>query len=155
MIDIKGRVVVRAGAGTGKTKTLIDCYEKALEEVVKIYGESGAERVLALTFSRMATKEIRERILRRFEEKGKLSEILKYSLSIFTIDSFCSKILRENAIEAGITPDFKILEEAESKVFFYKVSQELLNGLDVIPDFETEKDIGDILKDAYLSLIHI
>ncbi|RLD16148.1 MAG: hypothetical protein DRI36_06110, partial [Caldiserica bacterium] len=155
MIDIRGRVVVRAGAGTGKTKSLIDCYEKALDMVIKNYGERGVEKVLALTFSRMATKEIRERVLRRFKEKGTLTDTIRYNLSIFTIDSFCSRILRENAIEIGLKPDFKILDEAESKVLFYKVSQDLLKSEVKIPDFETTNTIDEILSNAYTAIVRL
>jgi ATP-dependent helicase/nuclease subunit A len=114
-------VAVTAGAGTGKTKILVERYiHILLTETVDI------KEVLAITFTDKAAAEMMERIAKRIEElldsnstdlnKAKLFQIKNRlnSSYISTIHAFCSRLLRENPIEALIDPDFKILNDFQN-----------------------------------------
>lgn len=114
-------IAVTAGAGTGKTKILIERYiHILLTESVNI------KDVLAITFTDKAAAEMMERVSKRINElldsdsedvnKAKLFQIKNRlnSAYISTIHAFCSKLLRENPIEAEIDPDFKIMNEFQN-----------------------------------------
>ncbi len=78
-----GVTLVIAGAGTGKTRCLV-------EKTVRIIGQNIAkpEAILALTFSRKAAEELKERIVQRIGEAGK-------RIIAGTFHSFCYSLLRE------------------------------------------------------------
>ncbi len=113
-ISIKGNMVVTAGAGTGKTTCLVD-------KVISLIGEAyiPVEKVLAITFTKAAAAEMKERLRVEIERRAatETGEVWKTALNdleraqISTIHSLCARILRENPIEAGIDPDFKEEEE--------------------------------------------
>jgi ATP-dependent helicase/nuclease subunit A len=116
-------VSVSAGAGSGKTRVLVERFLHILEDP-----NADASRILAITFTRKAAKEMKERvrkaILERVEasvgvEKAHWQEQLKSSDRAFitTIDSFCSLILRENPVEAGMDPNFEVQEDYETTQF--------------------------------------
>ena len=81
---VDGPVMVFAGAGTGKTKTLTARIAYMVEEKeIKPYN------ILAITFTKKATNEMRERLAGILDEKANF-------LNISTIHSLCVKILRFN-----------------------------------------------------------
>jgi len=148
----EGRIVIKAGAGTGKTTALIKTFEKILRKLMNVYDiKDSCSRILSLTFNRLAAKEIKERIIKNFENDRSIDiNIMRYSLSVFTIDSFCSRFLRENSFYLNFSSDFKVLEEAETKLFFYRIAEDILDkkGFD-IPDVPTEEDLEKILQDSF------
>ena len=110
-------IVLEASAGTGKTRVLVDRYVRLIEKGVD------PRHILAITFTRKAAAEMRERVLaalrRRAAEGGidprrwrelrqRISEI-----QISTIDAFCFGLLREFPLEAGVEPGFDIADETE------------------------------------------
>jgi len=110
--------LVEAGAGSGKTAGLVDRMVALLAA-----GKCEPEKLAAVTFTRKAAGELKERFQaglekRLREEKDaakreRLSEALEKIERVFTgtIHSFCSRVLRERPIEAGIAPDFQEVEE--------------------------------------------
>ncbi|MBI5707557.1 MAG: UvrD-helicase domain-containing protein [Armatimonadetes bacterium] len=102
-------LVVRAAAGSGKTAVLAERYLKHVVE-----DRLSPDSILTLTFTKKAAAEMKQRIVRRLSAAG-LHEAAQASETgpIQTIHSFCERLLRENAIEAGIDPDFEILGEAD------------------------------------------
>ena len=97
----QGPVMVFAGAGTGKTKTLISRIIHLIkDEQVAPYN------ILAITFTKKATNEMRERI---YAELGDLS----YQIYMSTIHSMCSRILRRDINLLGYKKDFEIIDEEE------------------------------------------
>jgi len=104
-------VLVSAGAGSGKTRVLTERYLDLLQSRgIKI------EQILTLTFTRKAAQEMRERIARALEAQGKVYERRELTRApIGTIHSFCERVLREHALEAGIDPNFRLLDEAEAR----------------------------------------
>ena len=108
-----GDVVVRAGAGTGKTSTLTARFVAALAPGPAWEGSS-AERLLTITFTNKAAGEIAERIRRALIASGDIDQARTLPLAwISTVDAFCSRILRFHALEAGIDPSFTLLGEVE------------------------------------------
>ncbi len=106
-----GSLMVRAGAGTGKTTVLVERFVRAVvDDAVPV------ESMLAITFTDKAAAEMRTRVRRRLLELGRREEArAAESASISTIHGFCSRLLRAHALRAGIDPDFRLLEELESE----------------------------------------
>jgi len=106
-----GSLLVRAGAGTGKTTVLVERFVRAVTE-----DEVGVESIVAITFTEKAAAEMRTRVRRRFLELGRREEArASESAWISTIHGFCSRVLRAHALSAGIDPDFRVLDELESE----------------------------------------
>ncbi len=110
---------IEAGAGTGKTKKLID----SLAELV--LGSASRdpmpiEKIAAVTFTKKAAGEIKERLARRLEEEARLAagpgrrERCEEALAgiekaaIETIHGFAARLLRLYPLESGVAPDFKV-----------------------------------------------
>ena len=94
-----GRVLLDAGAGSGKTSVLVERYARAVEEDGV---DPGA--ILAITFTEKAAAEMRQRVRARLalnEDPG----------WILTIHGFCARVLRAHALGVGLDPQFTVLEE--------------------------------------------
>jgi len=116
---------VEAGAGSGKTKSLVDRMIALLKA-----GKCQVSQVAAVTFTRKAAAELRgrfqielERALGNEAMKPAEQERLAAALQnleqcyIGTIHSFCAKLLRERPVEVGLDPEFAEMEELEDAVF--------------------------------------
>ncbi len=113
VLDSGGNLLVSAGAGTGKTRVLV---ERFLHLVIS--GKAPVTEILALTYTDKAAAEMKSRILGRLQELGRLSDRRKLeSASISTIHAFAAKILREHPLEAGVAPDFRVIESEETDFF--------------------------------------
>ena len=107
-------ILVSAGAGSGKTSVLTRRYFHLLDDVVD-GRKLRLDEILTLTFTRKAAQEMRERIARKLEDEGRSFERRELSRApISTIHSFCESILREHALQAGIDPNFRLLDDAEA-----------------------------------------
>ena len=116
-VDPSQNVVLEASAGTGKTRVLVERYVNLLLAGVE------PERILAITFTRKAATEMRQRIIARLREAARTSQIpaarwrdLRNRLAdiaISTIDAFCLALIREFPLEAGIDPGFDLADQTE------------------------------------------
>jgi ATP-dependent exoDNAse (exonuclease V) beta subunit len=116
-VDPRFNVALEASAGTGKTKVLVDRYVNLLREGVD------PANVLAITFTRKAAAEMRERIvstLRQAAERGEITATRWRELrdrtadiAISTIDAFCLSLLREFPLEADLDPGFSMADDTE------------------------------------------
>jgi DNA helicase-2/ATP-dependent DNA helicase PcrA len=86
-------LLIRGGAGTGKTRTLLERFGALVRE-----GEP-ADSVLLLAFSNAAAADARERLETSIETPWE-------ELWACTFRSFCARLLRDEALEAGIDPFF-------------------------------------------------
>jgi len=113
-------LVVTAGAGTGKTRTLVARYLSLLSEGIPL------RSIVAITFTKKAAREMRNRIreeVRLFLESSDLSdkdrnfwrEIYEGldAARISTIHSLAADILRHNPAEMKLDPVFELLEEGD------------------------------------------
>jgi len=102
----QGPLLIIAGAGTGKTTVITRRIAWLLSE-----GLCKTNEILALTFTDKAAHQMLERV----------DIIVPYGYTdiwILTFHAFGDKLLRENALIAGINPDFKVLSRPEAAVFF-------------------------------------
>lgn len=103
VLNTEGPVMILAGAGSGKTRTLVTRISYLLEEL-----HISPFQVLALTFSNKAAKEMRERV----------SSLVKSdigALQVTTFHAFCAKVLRSEANYLGLSKNFTIYDTSESK----------------------------------------
>ena len=116
-VDPTENVVLEASAGTGKTRVLVDRYVNLLRAGVD------PRNILAMTFTRKAAAEMRERIVRALGEAAahspedearwrQLRDRLN-DIAISTIDAFCLSLLREFPLEADLDPGFDVADETE------------------------------------------
>ena len=120
-LDPRNDVVLEASAGTGKTSVLVGRYVRLIEAGV------APRHILAITFTRKAAAEMRDRVLaelRRRGEDGRLPkarwQALRHRLpeiQISTIDAFCFGLLREFPLEADVDPAFDIADETDMARF--------------------------------------
>ena len=116
-VDPRFNVALEASAGTGKTRVLVDRYVNLLDHGVD------PANILAMTFTRKAAAEMRERIVAMLHALAGRGEIpparwrhLRDRLgevAISTIDAFCLSLLREFPLEADLDPGFSMADEAE------------------------------------------
>src|SRR5690606_27926870 len=117
-VDPRLNVVLEASAGTGKTRVLVDRYVNLVRAGVE------PRNILAITFTRKAAAEMRERILATLRGAAAIGEIDErrwrtlserlHEVSISTIDAFCLSLLREFPLEAGLDPGFGMADETEA-----------------------------------------
>ena len=115
-------VCVVAGPGSGKTRVLVERFRWRLEQ-----GFS-PRRILAVTFTEKAATEIKQRLAEYFRSRPELREELERA-HISTVHSFCAGLLREHAIEAGLDPQFEVLDESEALAELRAAAEETLDGL--------------------------
>jgi len=116
-IEIGGHdVLVEAGAGTGKTGTMVDRYCRLVCDL-----EVQPDAILAFTFTDRAAAELRQRIRAELEARaGAGSERAAGLLAklggawVTTIHGFCSRLLAGHPVAAGIDPRFRVLDGPEA-----------------------------------------
>lgn len=119
---------VSAGAGSGKTFTLTRRILWALSPESGPFAEH-LDQVLAITFTKDAAAEIRERVRAALIEAGMAEEALTVDDSwISTIHGMCSRILRTHALELGIDPAFEVLEEGSAAVLMDRAVEHVLSA---------------------------
>ncbi|MGH7949796.1 MAG: UvrD-helicase domain-containing protein, partial [Candidatus Binataceae bacterium] len=132
-----GNVRLRAGAGSGKTEVLAHRFVALLAGDIALEPLS-PEQIAAITFTEKATYDMRMRIAQVLETRIRTAgnDALRDRLSrarrllplarISTIHGLCSRILRENPLEARLDPNFDVLDEFESQTFLQESCGELL-----------------------------
>jgi len=115
--DPANNVVLEASAGTGKTSVLVARYINLLGRGVD------PANILAITFTRKAAAEMRERIVRELRraaaqasfDRGRWASIRNRlaDIQISTIDAFCLALLREFPLEADLDPGFGMADETD------------------------------------------
>ena len=133
---IDKNVAVSAGAGSGKTRVLVQRFLYIISRgVVRREDTVLPREILAVTFTRKAAAEMRDRIRKEMEKQLTVGRDrtywehqLKglYQAQIGTIHSFCSSLLRANPVECCLDPNFVVMEETDHNEF---VNTEVRNGL--------------------------
>ena len=99
------QILIVAGPGSGKTTVLT----RRIAHLIKDKN-IGAENILAITFTRKAAQEMRERLNNLL---GAESE----RINIHTFHSLCLSILKENYEQAGLSQDFSVISEQEKALY--------------------------------------
>jgi ATP-dependent helicase/nuclease subunit A len=121
-IELGGKdMCVVAGPGAGKTAVLIERFIRLIGAGISIH------RILAITFTEKAATQLRERLNRKYAGTPLESQIERAWIT--TVDGFCARLLRENAIAAGVDPEFRIIDEREAPEIQYEASTDALDAL--------------------------
>lgn len=115
VLSIKGPVLIIAGPGSGKTRTLVERISYMLEEK-----RIPPEKILVTTFTEKAARELITRVYNRIEDKS----INLNELYIGTIHSVCLKIIDEFIDKTDLYQGYEILDDINQKFFIYKKFKE-------------------------------
>ncbi|HMO19693.1 MAG TPA: UvrD-helicase domain-containing protein, partial [Candidatus Melainabacteria bacterium] len=117
VVNVQKNVLVAAGAGSGKTHVLVERYV----ELLRTYPEVSVDMIVAVTFTRKAAGEMRNRLKLKFKEladsEPENSDRWQKCLAdidtakIGTIHSLCESILKAFPAEASIDPQFEVVDE--------------------------------------------
>lgn len=112
---LPGPLFVSAGAGSGKTFTLKLRTAQALLPNESGFKLDSIEEVLAITFTEKAAAELLSRIKGTLLEEGLVEQaLLADNAWISTIHGMASRLLRENALEIGLDPEFALISEVDA-----------------------------------------
>lgn len=170
MGDIK-KVLMEAGAGAGKTTTLVSLILDNIKS-----GIATPKEIIAITFTEAATAELKERfgqeLLKKRDELEKtnnrnINEEKEYnnlknavnemdSINISTIHGFCNKIFSESPFDVGYGIDRTVVTNREEDEFFdelyYKAVEEIDNKdlLDKLSYFDIKiSELKNIFKEMF------
>jgi ATP-dependent exoDNAse (exonuclease V) beta subunit len=130
-VKARGNVLVMAGAGTGKTHTLVArCLDLICEEKVSL------DEILIVTFTEAAATEMRHRLRAALEKKSRENSdsFLSEQLALFdtahigTLHGFCFKLIREHFHELGLDPQISILDEGQTRLLADETLDEQFNS---------------------------
>ncbi len=137
-ISTPGNLLLRAGAGSGKTEVLARRLSRLQRVISPIDASLEPTQIAAITFTERAALDMRMRIAKVLNERAlteadtehrnrliRAQRLLPLS-RISTIHAFCARLLRENAFAANLDPDFEVLDEYESNTFFERICRETL-----------------------------
>lgn len=113
VLKTEGYVRVIAGAGSGKTKTLVHRYAYLVNEV----GISPSN-ILCVTFTNKAAREMKNRVM-EFIDMGLVTDY------ICTYHGFCVKVLREDIYKMGYPSSFIIMDGEDQKMLLREIYEEL------------------------------
>jgi ATP-dependent exoDNAse (exonuclease V) beta subunit len=141
-----------AGPGSGKTTVLLERYRRLMED-------RGFEprEILAITFTEKAAANMKARLGKIFEHDEVRRRDLETGAWVSTIHGFCFRLLRENAIAAGLDPRFTMLSPREAENLQSECLTAALNeftairredALALIEALQSPSLTGD-LKDVY------
>lgn len=118
--EINRNILVEASAGSGKTSSLIHRMAALIKS-----GKFKVDEIAAITFTRKAAIELKERFQQKIEDSFRETEDEKEKAYLIkalsnleqcylgTIHSFCARLLRERPIEAGLDPEFTELDDLD------------------------------------------
>lgn len=127
-------LIVTAGAGSGKTRVLVERFLKLLED----HPDWKLTDLVAITFTEKAAREMRDRVRQTIQDRIKEAanepelrrwqthESLLSSARIGTIHSLCAQILRANPAEVPVDPNFEVLDEVEASILLDDAVQQSL-----------------------------
>jgi ATP-dependent helicase/nuclease subunit A len=111
--DLSGTLFLEAGAGSGKTSSLVDRFVALVDAGIP------ADRIAAITFTERAASELADRVRQALERAGNQAALdLLDRAAIGTLHAFAQRILNEHPIEAGLPPRLEVLDEISSQLAF-------------------------------------
>ncbi len=127
--DLDHHIFLSAGAGAGKTRVLVDRYLNVLRQQ-----RAGVDEIVAVTFTEKAANEMKERLR---QELSRLPSSIPNApqhlralenAPISTIHSFCARLLREQAIAAGIDPQFAVMDEVDATLLLEETLEDFVRS---------------------------
>ena len=157
---LEENMVVEAGAGTGKTRSLVDRIVSLIAT-----GRASMGGIAAITFTEAAAAELRSRIGETLErasddiareqvERDRCQQAVDDldQAAIQTLHSFAGSLLRERPIEAGLPPGFNIRDAIEAEVEFERRWSDWLDA--TLDDSEAQEALRPALAEG-LTLRHM
>ena len=105
VLTTEGPLLIQAGAGSGKTKTLTHRVANILQN-----GLAHPQQILAVTFTNKAAKEMRERVAHLLGERAEDRSFLPY---MGTFHGICVRLLRMDGEHIGVPRSFVIYDESD------------------------------------------
>ncbi len=133
-------ICVVAGPGSGKTRVLIERFAWLVREK-----QIQPERILAITFTEKAATNIKKRLIEEFLDDPEKRQAIERAY-VSTIHGFCTRLLRENAVAAGVDMAFGVLDDAQSRWLLSRAARRALDEL-------LEERPGELQK--ILELLHV
>ena len=168
-IEGRGRaMLVSAAAGSGKTAVLTD------RLIARVREGADIDRFLVITFTRAAAAELKGRIMKKLTALSEAEPDNRhlrdqtarlYRAPIGTIDSFCLDLVRENAQELGLDPDFAVADPDRSEALLALALEEVLEEayqraepafLALVENVCTGRDdkkLEELLRSLYASML--
>ena len=130
---VEDSFTVIASAGAGKTFVLVERYLRHVEQE-----GLRPDQILTITFTKKAAAEMKDRIVKRLRDLNRLEDAqIAETGPIQTIHSFCERLLRENALEAGLDPQYEILaEDQTARLLTASVRDAMASTFDELPEAE-------------------
>ncbi len=159
-------MIFNASAGTGKTWQVTELYAALVLGLPCEHFPPGRrpvspDKILLMTFTDNAAAELRQRVSEKMiaaEDENALARPVLRKLpaaSISTIHAFCAGLLREHALELGLSPNFQTLEdEARDALLDEVLKAEIFQTLESDPDFREFCAGVSVLGDHEYSLIN-
>ncbi len=135
-ITATGNVLVVAGAGAGKTRTLV---ERCVARVLDAQSPVGLDEILMVTFTEAAATEMKQRIRQRLEDElnrtppGPCRIRLEEQLALLdtarigTLHGFCFQLIRQHFYELEFDPQLTVLPEEQAKLLMEETLDEILH----------------------------
>ena len=159
-------LAVSAAAGSGKTAVLI---ERMIQLLSDEKHRIPADRLLAVTFTKEAAAQMREKLAEEFAKKLKEEPDNEWLLEqqnllqlarISTINSFCLDLVKSNLNLTDFNSGIKVLEENVQALIYDTCSEEAMRRLytespddyRLLSSSFTEKTLGEVIKDFYYFL---
>jgi ATP-dependent helicase/nuclease subunit A len=114
---LAGLLLIDAGAGSGKTRTLTERMVRAVTPgAVAGWEPADVDRILCITYTAKAAGEISERVRRALRRAGMQEDARRLDRAwLSTIHGMCARLLRKHSLDAGIDPQFRVLEGVEAR----------------------------------------
>lgn len=122
--ELDRTLFVEAGAGTGKTASLVGRIVALVESGVSMRG------IAAITFTEAAASELRERIGQALEKAALRDAVHELDeAAVSTLHGFAERILADHPFEAGLPPRVDVLDDIQSSLAFDERWRAFLDGL--------------------------
>lgn len=167
-ISLRNRnILVSAAAGSGKTSVLV---ERIIRRITDEENPVSVDRLLIMTFTNAAAKEMKDRIREAIE--AKLSEkpfdenlmrqsVLVHNAKITTIHGFCQNIIRDHFEELSIEPNFRVGDSNECELlrmdvidsvlegFYERADEKFLDAVESLSASKTDEKFAKIVLKVY------
>ena len=145
--ELETSFFLEAGAGSGKTSVIVSRVVNLVQHGCPL------PQIVAITFTEKAAGELRERIREELALAGMSGALRAVDAApIQTIHAFAANILREHALEAGLDPDFRVLDQLQADLRFAQSWRRWLWSADAPQEaLQRALDLGLELRDLQLA----
>ncbi len=168
---VNGSLLISAAAGSGKTAVLV---ERVIRRIVDDKNPIDANKLLVVTYTRAAAKEMKERIQNKLEQlinedplnsHLRRQQLLLNSANISTIHSFCKDLIKENFYNLDVSVDYRLADETEIKILkaealesvieelYTDDSENFVNFVNLFSNAKSDTLLKDVILKLYTFLI--